>query len=322
MKLVTKIAFPLVVMALAACGSASQVVVNTSAPGTTTGPGSTTGPGPTTTLASSSTTTPGADHGGVVVRLGASGGFVPPDFIFRTMPYLVVYADGLVITQGPQIAIYPGPALPNLIARQLDAAGLAAVKEAITSAGLVTATPPDYDQEPMQIADAPTTTLTVTFDGITARHSAYALSMGQTPETGARKTLADVVERLDDLAVLVGAEHIGPEKAFAPTRFAIRASASEADPSSPVVDWPFASVLLSAATDCLVVDDPAAPAIVRVDDDRDFWFDRTGWCIRSPLGPRCRAMPAVRPRADRERSVRWLCDPDQDRPGAAQHARR
>jgi hypothetical protein len=117
----------------------------------------------------------------------------------------------------------------------------------------------------MQVADAPTTTLTVTFDGITARHSAYALSMGQTPETGARKTLAEVVDRLDDLSALVGAAHIGPETAFAPTRFAIRASASEVDPSADppatVVDWPLTAIQLSAATDCLVVDDAAAPAL-------------------------------------------------------------
>jgi hypothetical protein len=243
--IVTRLALPVVLLTVAACGE-SGVNVETSSPDTTNAP--------------STTSAPGADHE-VVVRLETAGGLVPPDYFFRSLPSLVIYADGLVITQGPQIAIYPAPALPSLVARRLDGAGLAAVKELITEAGLVTKTPPDYNAVPVQVADGPTTTLVVAFDGITATHAAYALGMGQTAETGARKTLADVVARLTELDRLVGAEHIGPEKMFAPRRFAIRTSPSEADPSSPVVDWPLANVSLSDAAECLVVDDPAAPAL-------------------------------------------------------------
>ncbi len=239
--IVARLCVPVVVISLAACGESGISNVETSAPDTT--------------------TAPRADHGGVAVRLETAGGLVAPDYLFRTLPSLVIYADGLVITQGPQVAIYPAPALPSLVVRRLDGAGLAAVKKVITGAGLVTASPPDYAAVPILIADGPTTTLVVTLDGITATHAAYALSMGQTPETGARKTLADVVARLEDLGSLVGSQHIGPETSFAPTRFAIRASASEADPSSPVVDWPLANASLGTAAQCLVVDDPAAPAL-------------------------------------------------------------
>jgi hypothetical protein len=231
---------------MAACGESGVTNAGTSSPDTTGAP--------------STTSAPGEDHG-VVVRLETAGGLVPPDYFFRSLPSLVIYADGLVITQGPQIAIYPAPALPSVVARRLDGSGLAAVKKVITDAGLVTATPPDYAEVPVQVADGPTTTLIVTFDGITATHAAYALGMGQASETGARKTLADVVARLNELDGLVGAEHIGPEARFAPTRFAIRTSPSEADPSSRVVDWPLANVSLSDAAECLVVDDPAAPAL-------------------------------------------------------------
>ncbi|MEP6658361.1 MAG: hypothetical protein ABJD24_00420 [Acidimicrobiales bacterium] len=238
--IVARLCVPVVLINLAACGESGVTNIETSSPDT---------------LSEHS-----ADRN-IVVRLETAGGLVAPDFHFRTLPSLVIYADGLVITQGPQIAIYPAPALPSLVVRRLDAAGLAAVKKVITGAGLVTASPPGYAAVPIQIADGPTTTLVVTFDGITATHAAYALGMGQTAETGARKTLADVVARLEDLGSLVGAEHIGPEAMFAPTRFAIRTSPSEADPSSPVVDWPLVNVALGAAAECLVVDDPAAPAL-------------------------------------------------------------
>ncbi len=161
-------------------------------------------------------------------------------------------------------AVFVVPGSPGSGLETASAGGkplAAAVSKVITEAGLVTKTPPVYEQVPVQIADGPTTTLVVTFDGITATHAAYALSMGQTPETGARKALADVVAQLTDLARLVGVEHLGPETSFAPTLFAIQASGSEADPSSPPVDWPLATVSLSAAARCLVVDDPAAPEV-------------------------------------------------------------
>jgi hypothetical protein len=243
---VARVAFPVVLVTMAACGESGVTNVGTSSPDTTSAP--------------STTSPPSTDHG-IVVRLESAGGLVPPDYFFRSLPSLVIYADGLVITQGPQIAIYPAAALPSVVERRLDGAGLAAVKKVITESGLVTKTPPDYDAVPIQIADGPTTTLVVTFDGITATHAAYALGMGQTAETGARKTLADVVARLAELDRLVGAEHIGSEAMFAPTRFAIRTTPSEADPSSPVVDWPLVNVPLSDAAECLVVDDPAAPAL-------------------------------------------------------------
>ena len=46
------------------------------------------------------------------------GGFVTPESLLARLPIVVVYADGRVITQGPQIDIYPGPLMPNLQEQQ------------------------------------------------------------------------------------------------------------------------------------------------------------------------------------------------------------
>jgi hypothetical protein len=44
-----------------------------------------------------------------IFRVSWDGGFVTPEMLIGRLPIIVVYADGRVITQGPQLAIYPGP---------------------------------------------------------------------------------------------------------------------------------------------------------------------------------------------------------------------
>ena len=50
-----------------------------------------------------------------IVRIEQQGGMLPQWETLRWYPSTVVlYDDGRLIIQGPQIEIYPGPALPNL----------------------------------------------------------------------------------------------------------------------------------------------------------------------------------------------------------------
>src|ERR1700754_4156245 len=55
----------------------------------------------------------------LVLRIERVGGFVAPDQTLDRIPTISVYGDGRVITQGPQIMIYPAPALPNIRVQQL-----------------------------------------------------------------------------------------------------------------------------------------------------------------------------------------------------------
>jgi hypothetical protein len=72
-----------------------------------------------------------------VVRIEYVGGFIPPDMTLRRYPTAVLYDDGRLITQGAQIEIYPGPALPSLIETDISSAGVAKILDWAREAGRV-----------------------------------------------------------------------------------------------------------------------------------------------------------------------------------------
>lgn len=204
-----------------------------------------------------------------LVVVDVSGGFVPVETAFRSLPTLVVYGDGRVVEQGAQILIYPGPALPALFESRLDETGLATVRAALREAGLDRAGV-DYGQPP--VADAPTTTVTVTLDGTTYTHVADALGIGADPslteqQQADRAALAEAVATLTDLRSLVGAEHLSEPAPFAADR--VRLWVRPADEAGPVPDdvppttvpWPVDAVTLEA-TPCLAVEGEAAAAVL------------------------------------------------------------
>jgi hypothetical protein len=49
-----------------------------------------------------------------VIRIEQTPGMLPPWESMRWYPTVALYGDGRLITQGPQLDLYPGPALPNL----------------------------------------------------------------------------------------------------------------------------------------------------------------------------------------------------------------
>lgn len=115
------------------------------------------------------------DSDAPVLQVVVGGGFVPMGYDFSRVPDLTVYADGRAITHGPQIEIWPPPALPNLLVTELSEEDVAALVESARDAGLLGELP-EYGQPP--VADAPTTTVTVTVDGTTYVHAANALGIG------------------------------------------------------------------------------------------------------------------------------------------------
>ena len=65
----------------------------------------------------SPTSTP-VEHGDrpsdLVLRWGYQGGFTPPEYQLTNLPAFSLYGDGTIVRPGPQIEIYPAPALPSL----------------------------------------------------------------------------------------------------------------------------------------------------------------------------------------------------------------
>ena len=111
----------------------------------------------------------------VVLRVDMGGGFVPFEWTLRRIPSFSLFGDGSLLTEGPQIEIYPGPALPSVQVAHVSEEGIQAILQAARTAGLFG---PDAHYDYPCVADANTTTFTVVADGSTHVISAYALEMG------------------------------------------------------------------------------------------------------------------------------------------------
>src|SRR5207344_2382827 len=109
----------------------------------------------------------------LVLRIEQVGGFVAIQYNLTRMPMLSLYADGLLVTPGAQIEIYPGPALPAMSQQQLSPEAVQLLLRAAIDVGL------DKDRDytdlgSMMISDAPTTTFTLTVDGQMHTTQVYA----------------------------------------------------------------------------------------------------------------------------------------------------
>jgi hypothetical protein len=187
----------------------------------------------------------------VVLRVESGGGLMPPQYLVMQMPSFVLYGDGLVVTQGPVIAIYPPPALPNLRQMRLSEAGIQAVLVEAQRAGLLKE---DLFLRTDMVMDAPTTTFTTTAGGKTTVVSAYAL-MPEPPAgtSGAvaeqYRKLGEFQTKLNTLADWLPADGIAePDADFNITRIQIVSIPVDSlqvplDEGQSTVDWPLGTGL-------------------------------------------------------------------------------
>ena len=136
----------------------------------------------------------------VVVRIEHTGGFVPQEFLVTRLPLVSLYGDGRVLTEGPQIMIYPAPALPNVQMGILNDEGIQMILQAAEEAGLLEG---DKHYSLDTIAADATTVFTITAGGGTHTVSAYALDVTDTPdvpadEVEARKKLVEFQAKVVD----------------------------------------------------------------------------------------------------------------------------
>lgn len=209
----------------------------------------------------------------VVIQLTNEGGFVPAGTAFANTPVALITGDGLAISTGPVIAIFPGPLLPNVLQRTITPAAVQDLLAQADELGLLADV--TYSSNEM-IADAPTTVLVITVGGTTYRHEAYALGIDES-EDPARAALEEFVVALADLPAAVGPAALGPEEPFRASSYLLQAT--EVDPTTldtgegepRFVDWPPESnVQLQLATDCANV--PAAAASYFEDADQLTYF--------------------------------------------------
>jgi hypothetical protein len=180
----------------------------------------------------------------LVLRVDTRGGFVPADVALGTLPTFSLYADGTLLLPGPQIEIYPPPALPPLVQRTIDEEGADAILDRAAAAGLQG---PDRSFDTMLVTDAPTTTFTVVRDGAVHVTTVYALgeSTGSelpTDERRARELLRAFQEDLFDLARWLPEGSLGPEAPYRPEAVRLYVGPYRAEPDLPQepVRWPLA----------------------------------------------------------------------------------
>jgi hypothetical protein len=196
----------------------------------------------------------GIDHptgaAGLVLRMDVGGGFVPLTYELRRIPTWSLFGDGRIITEGPQIEIYPGPALPSIQVQTVTEEGIQAILEAAEAAGLLG---PDRTYGQGCVADAPTTTFTVYADGSEHVVTAYALGMvpGSCPgeDTEARAKLARFSAKLSDLAGWLPTGSLGQQDQFefSEMRVYVQPYTGSPEPGlhQTAVDWPLSDPLPS-----------------------------------------------------------------------------
>lgn len=152
----------------------------------------------------------------LVLRIEFKGGFVPPTAKLTEFPQVSLFGDGRYVTMGPQIDIFPGPALPNLLSRKVEEAGMTAILAAAKEAGLLAGNRRLEDQT---VADAPTTVFTVKADGKTHVVEAVALSegVGGGQDPAFRKTLSEFRDLMTDLPRWLPKGSVSEETAYTAT---------------------------------------------------------------------------------------------------------
>lgn len=220
----------------------------------------------------------------LILRVETGGGFLPVELVFSGHPDFSLMGDGAVITAAAQIAIFPPPALPALQTQTVDEDG---IQEILAEADRVGLLEGGHHHDYSCVADAATTTFTVTVGGETSVTSAYALGIESTEqgpqepppgnglpppseegvdedfmrcglsdeELAARAALAEFTAMLVNLEAWLPPGSVGPAMPYEPEQMRVFVSphaVSDEFPQEPVV-WP-----LDTGLD--VFGDPLPPA--------------------------------------------------------------
>jgi hypothetical protein len=174
-----------------------------------------------------------------VAHVGGFRGMAGTDDI----PALSIYGDGRVITPGPQIEIYPPPALPNVQVATIRPSDLNRLWDKAKAAKV--GEKADFGQP--NIADAMSTRFTLRTESGLATTEVYALrevdsDPALTPGQAAnRERFVDLLDALSDLPKTLGKDAVSAQKAYAATTVAGLAREWVADPSAPnqtAIAWP------------------------------------------------------------------------------------
>lgn len=158
---------------------------------------------------------------GVVLRVSYEGGMLPAGTI-PELPFWSLYGDGRVITRGPEPAIFPGQALPNVQVGTVTSDTVERIAAAARAAG-VDGEQRDYGDPP--VADASTTVFRLSDEHGTVETKVYALAEGDdTLANDPRRKLRDFLRRLTAAEPDGGFGAVSDEQAYDPAAVAVYAT--------------------------------------------------------------------------------------------------
>jgi hypothetical protein len=215
----------------------------------------------------------------IILQTAYEGGFAPVEFVLNQMPQHTLYADGRMVSQGPQTAAFPGPMLPSMQQVNIGDAAMADVLAIVEEIGLPEVTD-EYNTEAISVvADASDGVAYYYDDAGTHRYAVYALGIVESEEARVDATRR-LFETLDTLAV-----ESPPAGEYVPDRIQVLATQSFVDANEPeatLEPWPLAAApadlteVANFGVSCTVLEGEEATAALAVFAEADqmtFWDD-------------------------------------------------
>ena len=196
----------------------------------------------------------------LMLRVERYGGLAGPELTLGGIPMVSVYADGRVIAPGPQIMIYPGPALPNPQVARIEDTKLGKLDALVRRASDLVRSAGDLGRP--SVADAPTTRITVGDHGTTRTLEVVGLFEASPDDPRLSPAQRDARAELRAFADFV-VQHSGAggveTRAYRPTAVAALARPylrTNDDLGQPPMSWPGPALpgdALGVRTGCVTV---------------------------------------------------------------------
>lgn len=168
---------------------------------------------------------------------------IPPVNLFAVGPTSVITGDGRYLVPGAVPAIYPGPLVMPLFARQVSDAGLEQIVAWADELGLLSGTT-DFTGGGT-IPGGVTGTIELTVGDRLVALTGLPDAVAPEPEPGSPQAFAELWQRIANLSQALPGE-LGPETAYEPTAYALLVGpppVAESGIAPTIADWPLETPL-------------------------------------------------------------------------------
>ena len=196
---------------------------------------------------------------------------IPPINLFEVGPVAVIDGDGRLLVPGAVPAIFPGPLVTPLVARQVSEQGRATILAWASDLGLLAGQ--DDFTGGASIPGGVVGHIELTVDGRLVTLTGMPDVVASNPSPGSPEAFGELWRRLSALPDALSGD-VGPEAPYTPTAYAILvgpAPGPEAGIAADIVDWPlgtpiatFGSPVANATRRCGIVDGADAAILAPV----------------------------------------------------------